>query len=90
MSRLKAPVSILSDITHFCPEETTQFNRKLVSFQASKYEILHSWLKYREGFSPRLVDTLLDQPQRKGNSSQQMGKYGRVALRESITFWRKP
>ena len=45
----------------FLLEETTQFNRKLVSFQASKDEILHGWLKYREGFSPRLVDTLLDE-----------------------------
>lgn len=42
-------------------EETTKFNRKLVSFQASKDEILHSWLKYREGFSPQLVDGLLDE-----------------------------
>ncbi len=29
-------------------------------------------------------------PQRKGNSSQQMGKFGREALRKSITVWRKP
>lgn len=28
--------------------------------------------------------------QLKGNSSQQMKKYGRVALRKSITIWRKP
>ena len=42
-------------------EETPKFNRKLVSFQASKDEILHSWLKYREGFSPQLVDGLLDE-----------------------------
>lgn len=42
-------------------EETTKFNRKLVSFQASKDEILHSWLKYREGFSPQLVNVLLDE-----------------------------
>ena len=27
--------------------------------------------------------------QQKGNSSQQMAKYGRVALRKSITIWRK-
>ena len=45
----------------FLLEETAQFNRKLVSFQASKDEILHSWLKYREGFSPQLVNTLLDE-----------------------------
>ncbi|MCL4834203.1 MAG: site-specific DNA-methyltransferase [Caldilineaceae bacterium] len=42
-------------------DETARFNRKLVSFQASKNEILHGWLKYREGFSPQLVDTLLDE-----------------------------
>ncbi|MFZ1753150.1 MAG: site-specific DNA-methyltransferase [Caldilineaceae bacterium] len=42
-------------------EETARFNRKLVSFQASKNEILHGWLKYREGFSPQLVDALLDE-----------------------------
>ena len=28
--------------------------------------------------------------QKKGNSSQQMKKYGKVALRKSITIWRKP
>jgi len=26
----------------------------------------------------------------KGNSSQQMGKYGRLPVRESIVFWEKP
>jgi len=45
----------------FLLEETTIFNRKLVSFQASKDAILHGWLKYREGFSPQLVDALLDE-----------------------------
>jgi site-specific DNA-methyltransferase (cytosine-N4-specific) len=39
------------------------------------------------GFEPVKVYVL---PQRKGNSSQQMGKYGREALRKSITVWRKP
>jgi len=29
-------------------------------------------------------------PQRKGNSSQQMKKFGRQSLRKSITVWRKP
>jgi site-specific DNA-methyltransferase (cytosine-N4-specific) len=29
-------------------------------------------------------------PQRKGNSSQQMKKFGRQELRKSITIWRKP
>jgi site-specific DNA-methyltransferase (cytosine-N4-specific) len=39
------------------------------------------------GFEPIKVYVL---PQRKGNSSQQMGKFGREALRKSITVWRKP
>jgi hypothetical protein len=28
-------------------------------------------------------------PQRKGNSSQQMGRFGRAALRKSVTIWHK-
>ena len=40
-------------------EETNDFNRQLVSFQANKTEILHSWIKYREGFSANLVDLLI-------------------------------
>jgi len=39
--------------------ETTEFNRQLVSFQANKTELLHSWVKYREGFSANLVDILI-------------------------------
>lgn len=39
------------------------------------------------GFEPVKVYVL---PQRKGNSSQQMGRFGREALRKSITVWRKP
>ncbi|WP_172957564.1 modification methylase, partial [Aphanothece sacrum] len=38
------------------------------------------------GFSPITIYIL---PQRKGNSSQQMGKFGRTALRKSITVWQK-
>jgi len=40
-------------------EQTDEFNRKIVSFQANKTEVLHSWFKYREGFSATLVDILL-------------------------------
>jgi DNA modification methylase len=40
-------------------EETDEFNRQLVSFQANKTEVLHSWIKYREGFSANLVEILL-------------------------------
>jgi len=42
-------------------EETIQFNRKLVSFQANKTQVLHSWFKYREGFSAALVKILIEQ-----------------------------
>jgi DNA modification methylase len=42
-------------------EETDDFNRQLVSFQANKSETLHSWVKYREGFSATLVERLLSQ-----------------------------
>ena len=38
------------------------------------------------GFKPVKIYTLRQQ---KGNSSQQMAKYGRVALRKSITVWKK-
>ena len=40
-------------------EETDKFNRQLVSFQANKTEVLHNWMKYREGFSASLVELLL-------------------------------
>lgn len=39
------------------------------------------------GFKVSKIYTLR---QRKGNSSQQMKKFGRVALRKSITIWEKP
>lgn len=42
-------------------EETTKFNRRIVSFQANKVETLHNWFKYREGFSAQLVEILLDE-----------------------------
>lgn len=38
------------------------------------------------GFQPETIYVL---PQRKGNSSQQMGRYGREANRKSITVWSK-
>lgn len=40
-------------------EETYEFNRRLVSFQANKTERLHRWMKYREGFSATLVEMLI-------------------------------
>ena len=35
-------------------EITDKFNRKSVSYQLSKKDVLHSWLKYKEGFSASL------------------------------------
>jgi hypothetical protein len=84
-------------------EETDRFNRKLVSFQANKTEALHGWMKYLiHDVSGLQADPLPSRqeliagnalfvlPQRKGNSSQQMGRFGRQALRKSITIWQKP
>lgn len=42
-------------------EETNRFDRQLVSYQGNKGELLHSWIKYREGFSARLVNSLIDE-----------------------------
>lgn len=42
-------------------EETDKFNRQLVSFQANKTEVLHNWMKYREGFSASLVELLIEE-----------------------------
>jgi DNA modification methylase len=42
-------------------EETARFDRRWVSYQGNKGEILHSWMKYREGFSAQLVECLLDE-----------------------------
>jgi len=50
-------------------------------------DLLCTDLAIQLGFRPEVIYVL---PQRKGNSSQQMGRYGRVELRKSITIWRKP
>jgi site-specific DNA-methyltransferase (cytosine-N4-specific) len=50
-------------------------------------DMLSTDLARQLGFEPLKVYVL---PQRKGNSSQQMGKFGREALRTSITVWKKP
>ncbi len=42
-------------------EITDKFNRQSVSYQLSKKDALHSWLKYKEGFSADLVNILLDE-----------------------------
>jgi hypothetical protein len=50
-------------------------------------DLISTSLAEQIGFEPVQVYVL---PQRKGNSSQQMKRYGRAALRKSITVWRKP
>lgn len=42
-------------------EITDKFNRQSVSYQLSKKDVLHNWLKYKEGFSADLVSVLLDE-----------------------------
>ena len=49
-------------------------------------DLLMTDLAANLGFRPATIYVL---PQRKGNSSQQMGKYGREANRKSITVWIK-
>ena len=49
-------------------------------------DLLLTDLAVQFGFSAERIYVL---PQRKGNSSQQMGKYGREALRKSILVWKK-
>lgn len=41
-------------------EISPTINRRSVSFQLSKKARVHGWLKYKEGFSADLVDSLLD------------------------------
>lgn len=42
---------------------TDKFNRQSVSYQLSKKNAIHSWLKYKEGFSADLVSNLLNELQ---------------------------
>lgn len=41
-------------------EVTEKFDRRSVSYQLSKKNALHNWLRYKEGFSADLVNILLD------------------------------
>jgi DNA modification methylase len=50
-------------------------------------DLLSTNLAEELGFEPVKVYVL---PQRKGNSSQQMKRFGREPLRKSITIWKKP
>jgi len=49
-------------------------------------DFLTTQLAEQLGFKPIKIYTLM---QKKGNSSQQMAKYGKVSLRKSITIWQK-
>lgn len=49
-------------------------------------DLLMTDIAAKFGFIPEKIYVL---SQRKGNSSQQMGKYGREALRKSILIWKK-
>ncbi len=49
-------------------------------------DTLSTALAEQVGFAPKKIYVL---PQRKGNSSQQMGRFGREPLRKSITIWQK-
>ena len=40
-------------------EETGEFNRKLVSYQGNKGALVHGWIRYKEGFSAQLVESLI-------------------------------
>ena len=60
---------------------------KLYAGEVIPVDTLSTNLAEQVGFVPHKIYVL---PQRKGNSSQQMGKFGREALRKSITVWKKP
>lgn len=49
-------------------------------------DLLMTDIAAKFGFTPEKIYVL---SQRKGNSSQQMGRYGREALRKSIVIWKK-
>ena len=50
----------IEDRYHPILEISAAINRRSVSFQLSKKARVHGWLKYKEGFSASLVDSLLD------------------------------
>lgn len=50
----------IENLYHSLLEISSTINRRSVSFQLSKKARVHGWLKYKEGFSANLVDTLLD------------------------------
>jgi len=50
-------------------EITDKFNRQIVSFQKNKKNVVHRWLKYKEGFSAELVESLLKEMKIDENST---------------------
>lgn len=50
----------IEDKYHPLLEISSNIDRRSVSFQLSKKARIHGWLKYKEGFSSSLVDSLLD------------------------------
>ncbi|MDR0564972.1 MAG: site-specific DNA-methyltransferase [Azoarcus sp.] len=42
-------------------EVTSKFNRQSVSYQLSKRDCIHRWLKYKEGFSAELIEELFNE-----------------------------
>lgn len=50
-------------------------------------DYISTYIAEKIGFIPEKIYVL---KQQKGNSSQQMKKYGRIPLRKSITIWKKP
>ena len=48
-------------LSHLCIYKQYRFDRKSVSFQLSKNDSIHSWLKYKEGFSAELVRNLISE-----------------------------
>lgn len=50
-------------------------------------DTISTYLAQSFGFEPQTIYVI---PQRKGNSSQQMKRFGRRELRKSITIWQKP
>ena len=41
-------------------EPTSRFNRQLVSYHMNKTDVLHSWFKFKEGFSSLLVEHFIE------------------------------
>ena len=62
--------------------DNVRYGGEIISVDYISTEIAESF-----GFTPIKVISL---KQQKGNSSQQMKKFGRAPLRKSITIWQKP